>query len=94
MHGDKNAGREPITMPWLWVALVGIILIGVPLVPAAGDARCHDLPRPRLVLDLDPGRRGALGGVLLGLPVVLGPRGARGLERPGGRAGLALLPHR
>ena len=30
MNGEKTPGREPITMPWLWVALVGTILIGVP----------------------------------------------------------------
>lgn len=30
MPRQKNNAREPITMPWLWVAVVGIILIGVP----------------------------------------------------------------
>lgn len=30
MNSEEALGREPITRPWLWVALVGIILIGVP----------------------------------------------------------------
>lgn len=30
MPSETNPGREPITMPWLWVALIGTILIGVP----------------------------------------------------------------
>lgn len=30
MHGTRSPAREPINMPWLWVALVGIILVGVP----------------------------------------------------------------
>lgn len=46
MLDDKTSAQEPITKPWLWVAVVAIILVGVPwyLPPGTLGVTVFDVP--------------------------------------------------